>query len=73
MRGEGGVLLMTRCPRPEQDGDDPSAVYPASRIKRTRATRDAIEQHLPPAELARLKEIEALERAVLMNFIGDLA
>ena len=35
--------------------------------------RRAIEQHLPKGELARLKEIEALERQTLMNFIADLA
>jgi hypothetical protein len=35
--------------------------------------RRAIERHLPSGELAKLKEIEALERQTLMSFIGDLA
>jgi len=35
--------------------------------------RDAIEDHLPAYELRRLKEIEAEERATLMQFVGRAA
>lgn len=35
--------------------------------------RRAIERHLPPAQLAYLKEVEAEERATLMQFIGRAA
>ncbi|WP_235815601.1 hypothetical protein [Cypionkella psychrotolerans] len=38
-----------------------------------RIVRDAIEDHLPQVQLAYLKNIEALERATLLDFVGGLA
>jgi hypothetical protein len=66
--------LPTRPPKPgERDGFSRNVELDAMNSNYVRGlVRDAIERHLPAGELARLKEVEAIEREQFLGFAHGL-